>query len=185
MPNIPKHAGAASSDSDLIARIRTGDEAALATLYDRYSRLVYSVASRVLREGSAAEEILQDIFYQLWRNPWQYDVSRGGLGAWLLVSARNRAIDRLRRNKPGDCARAEQMVSSGLNLESHAAQAELMSKVQAALSSLSSPQRETLELAYFEGMTHSEIAERTGEPLGTVKTRLRSAIQALRQVLNP
>lgn len=184
MPNNPKNESAAS-DSDLIARIRAGDEAALASLYDRYSGLVYSVASRVLRDGSAAEEILQDIFYQLWRNPWQYDTSRGELGAWLLVTARNRAIDRLRRNKQGDCSRVEDVVPSGINLESHAAQAELMSKVQAALGSLSSPQRETLELAYFEGMTHSEIAERTGEPLGTVKTRLRSALQALRQVLNP
>ncbi|MGH9375937.1 MAG: sigma-70 family RNA polymerase sigma factor, partial [Terriglobia bacterium] len=101
-----------------------------------------------------------------------------------LVSARNRSIDRLRRRKPATAAEDERIALPG-NLESELAQKELISKVRSALDALAAPQRQALELAYFEGMTHSEIAERTGQPLGTVKTRLRAALETLRQVLNP
>lgn len=174
---------AGATDLDLIRRVAQGDELALAGLYDRYGALVYSVAYRVLNDVGAAEEILQDIFYQLWRTASNYDASRGKLGAWLLVSARNRAIDRLRRRQPVETT--TEGIAASLDLESSVARDELMAKVKSACDGLPLPQRETLELAYFGGMTHSEIAQRTGEPLGTVKTRLRSALQALRQVLNP
>ncbi len=174
-----------ASDLDLIRRLAQGDESALATLYDRYGGVVYSVALRVVKDAGVAEEILQDIFYHLWRHASDYDASRGGLGAWLFVSARNRAIDRLRQRKPPDGPKEEESLPSGFNLESQVAQAELMSRIKSAMDGLPGPQRQALELAYFEGMTHSEISQRTGEPLGTVKTRLRTALQALRQVLNP
>lgn len=171
------------ADSDLIRRVARGDESALSGLYDRYGRLVYSVAYRVLHDAGAAEEVLQDIFYQLWRTASAYDASRGKLGAWLVVSARNRAIDRLRRREPGE--ETTEGIPASLNLESSVARGELMAKVKSACDALPPSQRQTLELAYFEGMTHSEIAGRTGEPLGTVKTRLRAALQTLRQALNP
>ncbi|MGH9468761.1 MAG: sigma-70 family RNA polymerase sigma factor [Terriglobia bacterium] len=185
MPNAPTNPEAGAPDLDLIRRVAQGDESALASLYDRYAGIVYSIANRVLRDGSAAEEILQDIFYQLWRTAASYDAGRGSLAGWLLVSARNRAIDRLRRRKPVDAATTEEVVPLAFNLESSLAQHELISKVTSALDSLTPPQRQVLEMAYFEGMTHSDIAERTGEPLGTIKTRLRAALQVLRRVLNP
>lgn len=186
------------SDQSLIRRVVDGDEAALAALYDRYSGVVYSVASRILRDSGGAEEVLQDIFFQLWRTASQFDFARGSLAGWLLVAARHRAIDRLRRRgAAGASPQARQAgqfapedppgepVSVGLDLESHAARAEAMSKVSNALGGLPENQRQALELAYFEGLTHIEIANRTGEPLGTVKTRLRSAVQSLKRALNP
>jgi len=185
LSTIPYSQEDRASDLDLIRRLAQGDESALATLYDRYAGVVYSVAMRVVKDAGVAEEILQDIFYHLWRHASDYDAARGGLGAWLFVSARNRAIDRLRRRKPLDAPKAEATLPSRFNLESRVAQAELMSKIKSAIDDLPAPQRQALELAYFEGMTHSEISQRTGEPLGTVKTRLRAALQALRQVLNP
>ncbi|MGH9358337.1 MAG: sigma-70 family RNA polymerase sigma factor [Terriglobia bacterium] len=184
MLKVPDNAEPRVTDLELIRRITAGDESALASLYDRYSGIVYSVALRVLQDSGAAEEVLQDIFYQLWCNAANFDASRGTLGAWLLVSARNRSIDRLRRRKPATAAEDERIALPG-NLESELAQKELISKVRSALDALAAPQRQALELAYFEGMTHSEIAERTGQPLGTVKTRLRAALETLRQVLNP
>ena len=183
------------SDQSLIRRVVDGDEAALAALYDRYSGVVYAVASRILRDPGGAEEVLQDIFFQLWRTASQFDFARGSLPGWLLVTARHRAIDRLRRRgasgQSGQGVQARhddppgEPVALGMDLESRAAQAEAMAKVSGALGGLPENQRQALELAYFEGLTHTEIANRTGEPLGTVKTRLRSAVQALKQALNP
>lgn len=185
MSPVPHNEEARAADLNLVRRVARGEESALAALYDRYAGVVYSVALRVVRDTGAAEEILQDIFYQLWRSASSYDASRGTLGAWLLVSARNRAIDRLRRRKPEDLPDPDQIAALPAGIESAAAQAEMMSRARSAIDELPAPQREALELAYFEGMSHSEISERTGEPLGTVKTRLRSALQRLRQVLNP
>jgi RNA polymerase sigma-70 factor (ECF subfamily) len=174
------------SDGALMERVVARDESALAQLYDRYSGMVSAVAMRVLRDAGAAEEILQDIFYQLWRNAAQFDPGRGSLAGWLLVSTRNRAISRLRRKNPGDAGNEtkEQLaanISFPFHLETAVAQQQLLSKVKGAMGSLPQPQREAVELAYFEGLTHSEIAERTGEPLGTIKTRLRSALETLKQ----
>ena len=176
------------SDQSLIRRVVDGDESALAALYDRYSGVVYSVASRILRDPGGAEEVLQDIFFQLWRTASQFDFARGSLAGWLLVAARHRAIDRLRRRgAAGHGAQTDdppgEPVAIGFDLESYAARAEAMSKVSTALGGLPENQRQALELAYFEGLTHIEIANRTGEPLGTVKTRLRSAVQSLKRTL--
>lgn len=173
------------SDQALLGRVAVGDESALAALYDRYAGVVYSVTNRILRDTGAAEEVVQDIFYQLWRSASQFDLARGSLPGWLLVIARNRAIDRLRGRSRKLLEETMEPVATALALDTSAAQAEAMAKVTSALGSLPANQREALELAYFEGLTHTEIADRTGEPLGTVKTRLRTAVQSLKKVLNP
>lgn len=180
-------AGVPSSDTDLalLARVVSGDEAALASLYDRYSGLVYSGALRITRDEGAAEEILQDIFYQVWRTAEKFDPRRGSLGGWLLVAARNRAISRVRRRSGRDNEELdENAVARAVNVESAAAQSLLLDRVTSVMRELSGPQREAVELAFFEGMTHTEIATRTGEPLGTVKTRIRSAIGILKRALS-
>jgi RNA polymerase sigma-70 factor (ECF subfamily) len=175
-------AEARASDVALVARIVQRDESALAALYDRYASMLSSVLNRILRDTQAAEEILQDIFFQLWRTAAQFDASRGSLPGWLLVIARNRAISRLRRHNPaGGEELLENTVVLPTNLESNLAQQQLIGKVKSALDNLPKEQRATIELAYFEGLTHSEIAARTGDPLGTVKTRLRSAVETLKR----
>jgi RNA polymerase sigma-70 factor, ECF subfamily len=171
-----------ASDAALVARIVQRDELALAALYDRYAGMLSSVLNRILRDTQAAEEILQDIFYQLWRGAAQFDSSRGSLPGWLLVIARNRAISRLRRHNP---ASGEELLENTIvlptTLETRILQQQLIEKVKGALASLPKEQRAAIELAYFEGLTHSEIAERTGDPLGTVKTRLRSALETVKR----
>jgi RNA polymerase sigma-70 factor (ECF subfamily) len=163
-----------------------GDESALAVLYDRYSGLVFSVAKRILGDRGAAEEILQDILYQVWRTASRFDLTQGSLAGWLLVAARNRAIDRLRRRQGARSdPMQEDMVALAFNLESAAEQDAMLSKVRKLLEELPEAQRTALELAYFEGLTHSEIAQRTGEPLGTVKSRLRTALGSLKKALHP
>jgi RNA polymerase sigma-70 factor (ECF subfamily) len=173
-------------DAALMRRIAGGDETALAAVYDRYARLVYSVALRVLGHADVAEEVLQDIFYQLWRSASTFNPSRGSLSGWLLVCARNRAISRLRgRAAEPEAELREQTAVLKMNLEDDLVQAQQISRVRAALEKLQPAQRQALELAYFEGLTHTEIARRTGEPLGTVKTRLRAAVDFLKRALNP
>jgi RNA polymerase sigma-70 factor, ECF subfamily len=174
-----------ASDAALMDSIMQRDETALAALYDRYSGMLSSVLNRILRDTQAAEEILQDIFFQLWRNASQFDASRGSLPGWLMVIARNRAISRLRRHNPAAGEELqENNVSLPFNLESAVAQQELLGRVKGALETLPKEQRAALELAYFEGLTHSEIAKRTGDPLGTVKTRLRTGLETLKRVLH-
>ena len=170
------------SDLALVMAIRSGDQSAMAALYDRFSSIVYAVALRVLQETGAAEDVLQDIFMQLWRNPGAFDSSRGNMAAWLAVIARNRAIDALRRRRPQDDIE-EVVVSVEIDLASEADRSRAMEKVRRALQAMPSPQRSALELAYFEGLTHTEIAEKTGEPLGTIKTRIRTGLLSLRKIL--
>jgi len=164
----------------LVSAMRSGDENALGQLYDRYSSLVYSVALRVLGDTGAAEDILQEVFMQLWRNPGVFDSSRGNLGAWLAVIARNRAIDGLRKRRP-ETDIADVVVSVEPDMAGDAERARAMEKVRGVLGTMPAAQRSALELAYFEGLTHSEIAAKTGEPLGTIKTRIRTGLLALRQ----
>jgi RNA polymerase sigma-70 factor (ECF subfamily) len=174
-----------ASDAALIEGIVQRDQTALATLYDRYAGMLSSVLNRILRDQQAAEEILQDIFFQLWRAPSRFDPARGSLPAWLTVIARNRAISRLRRHNP---AAGEELLDtsavSTFNIETAAAQQQLLGRVKGALENLPAEQRTAIELAYFEGMSHSEIARRTGDPLGTVKTRLRSAVETLKRTFD-
>ncbi len=175
-------------DSDLIARMKDGDESALSALYDRYASLLFGMLMRILNDHQAAEEVLQDVFMQLWNNPGRFDAARGSLPAWLMVIARNRAISRLRGRRDREVLEEEEGDFAGTfvsseNIEDEAARAQMAQNIAAAMEKLPQEQRQALELAYFEGMSQSEIAARTGAPLGTVKTRVRTAMQVLRQSL--
>jgi len=171
-----------ASDLALVTAIRSGDQGAMAALYDRYSSIVYAVALRVLQDTGAAEDVLQDIFMQLWRNPGAFDSSRGNMGAWLAVIARNRAIDALRKRRPENNI-DDVIVSVEPDMASDAERSRAMEKVRGALDGMAVSQRSALEMAYFEGLTHVEIAAKTGEPLGTIKTRIRTGLLSLRKVL--
>ena len=168
------------SDAEIIARIYSGDEGAMALLYDRYSHLVYAVALRVLSDGSAAEDILQDVFMQLWRNAQTFNASRGSLAAWLAVIARNRAIDQLRKKRP-EVEAAETVIAVDRDLENTTERNQMIEKVRTVLAGMPAEQRAPLEMAFFDGLTHVEIAGKTGQPLGTIKTRIRSGLSAVRK----
>lgn len=176
-------------DSALVERMMAGDENALAALYDRYSGMLFAMLVRILRDTGAAEEVLQDLFLQLWRSAARYDAARGSLPAWLLVIGRNRAISRLRRRGPqevqddGEKFSMESVASPG-NMEDEAWRAQMMNRLRNAMAALPGEQRKAVELAYFEGMTQTEIAAKTNTPLGTVKSRVRAAMQTLKQVFD-
>jgi RNA polymerase sigma-70 factor (ECF subfamily) len=166
----------------LVTAIRSGDESAMAVLYDRYSSLVYSVALRVLGDTGIAEDVLQEVFMQLWRNPRLFDSSRGNLAPWLAVIARNRAIDSLRKRHP-ETDIDDVVVFVEPDMAGDAERGRAMEKVRGVLGTMPLPQRSALEMAYFEGLTHTEIAAKTGEPLGTIKTRIRAGLLALRKAI--
>ena len=152
----------------------------MAELYDRYSPVVYAVALRVLGDTMAAEDVLQEVFLQLWRNPGAFDAARGSLGAWLAVISRNRAIDALRKRKP-ETDIEDVFVSVAPDLASEADRSRAAEKVRGLLGAMPQSQRSALEMAYFQGLSHSEIASKTGEPLGTIKTRIRAGLITLRK----
>lgn len=149
-------------------------------IFRRYSGVVYSVALRVLHDSGQAEDVLQEVFLQLWRKPAAFVQQRGSLGGWLVVVARNRAIDLLRRRKPSDSVE-DVVLASSIDVAEEAERNTTMQKVRQVIAELPDEQRKTLELAYFEGLCHTEIASRTGDPLGTVKTRIRQALISLRK----
>ncbi|HEY0759373.1 MAG TPA: sigma-70 family RNA polymerase sigma factor [Acidisarcina sp.] len=163
-------------------RIRQGDSSAMAELFDRYSRIVYSVAMRVLRDPGHAEDVTQEIFLRIWRTPESFVSGRGTLGAWLVVVARNRSIDFLRRRRPGDSVE-DVVLASPLDLAGESERNMMIEKVRTVLKGLPSEQRKSIELAFFEGLSHTEIAQQTGDPLGTVKTRIRLALISIRKAL--
>jgi RNA polymerase sigma-70 factor (ECF subfamily) len=160
--------------------MKAGDQSAAAELYDRYSPVVYAVALRVLGDTGAAEDVLQEVFLQLWRNPSAFDSARGSLGAWLAVISRNRAIDALRRRRP-ETDIEDVVLSVERDFAGEADRSRTAQKVRGVLGTMPPPQRSALEMAYFEGLSHSEIAAKTGEPLGTIKTRIRSGLMTLRK----
>jgi RNA polymerase sigma-70 factor, ECF subfamily len=171
-------------DAMLVSAIRSGDEQAMAQLYERHSAVVYSVALRVLGDTAAAEDILQEVFMQLWRSPGAFDANRGSLPGWLAVITRNRAIDSLRKRRPETditdvvvCFEPDMLHSVDWSLA--------LEKIRSALGSMPPSQRSALEMAFFQGLTHSEIAEKTGEALGTIKTRIRTGLLTLRKAFNP
>jgi RNA polymerase sigma-70 factor (ECF subfamily) len=176
----PKPQPFTEDDSSLLALVHTGDEQAMATLFDRYSRLVYSIALRVLRDPSSAEDVLQEVFMQIWRNPDTFTAARGSLGGWLAIVSRNRSIDALRRKRPSVSV-DDIALASPCNLADEAERNALMERARATIVLLPIEQRKTLEMAFFDGLTHAEIAEMTGDPLGTVKTRIRTALLTLRK----
>lgn len=178
-------AAGAAADLDAMARMARGDQAALAHLYDRHATAVYSLALRVVRRQEDAEDVTQQVFTQAWRSSARYDQSRGVVAAWLLMMARSRAIDCLRRRNPArdgisDDERLAAIPDPGPSVEYVVATNEQVERVRTAIDALPAEQRLAVELAYYDGLTQSEIAARTATPLGTVKTRVRSALQTLR-----
>ncbi len=174
--------GATPSDQDLLNRVRLGDQDAMAVIFKRYGGAVFSVALRILRDPSQAEDITQEILFQLWRSSEAFVHGRGSLGAWLVVVARNRSIDALRRRKPTDSVE-DVVLASSQNLANEAERDVMIEKVRSYMETLPLEQRKSIQLAFFEGMSHTEIAEKTGDPLGTVKTRIRLALLSLRKAL--
>jgi RNA polymerase sigma-70 factor, ECF subfamily len=176
--NSPPPSG--QDDAALLALVQRGDDYAMSSLFDRYSKVVYSVALRVLRDPASAEDVLQEVFMQIWRNPESFVATRGSLGGWLAVVSRNRSIDTLRRKRPTEQVDGMELASN-YNLANEAERNNMMEKARGVIHQLPVEQRKTLEMAFFDGLTHSEIAEMTGDPLGTVKTRIRSALGSLRK----
>jgi RNA polymerase sigma-70 factor (ECF subfamily) len=172
----------AAEDGVLLERVKANDQGAMAEFCNRYGSLVYSIALRVLKDTGQAEDVMQEIFLQVWRNPGAFEKGRGSLGAWLAVVARNRAVDVLRRRKPND-PMDEVVLVSNVNLASEVERTRMMEKVRLAMQGLPDEQQKSVELAFFEGMTHAEIAAKTGDPLGTVKTRIRTALMSLRKAV--
>lgn len=171
------------NDADVVAQLCRGDHEALVRLYDEYSGLVYGIALRVLRNGAAAEDIVQEVFLQLWRNPKVFDAQRGRLAPWLAVIARHKAVDALRKVKfEVDSEKENTAVGAEPSqaLPHRIADAEKAKKLMARLPL---EQKQALELAFLDGLTHVEIAARIGEPLGTVKSRIRLGLLFLRKEL--
>jgi RNA polymerase sigma-70 factor, ECF subfamily len=179
------HSEDATADIALIERIVARDERAVADLYDRHNRLLFGLILRILRDRAEAEEVLQEVFVLVWTRAGTYNVALGSPAAWLVRVARNRAIDRLRANS----VRLRGMESAPMpeaveSPESRASTSEQQRAVVRALDALPPDQRELIEQAYYLGLTQSELADRFKLPLGTVKTRIRSGMQALRQRLS-
>jgi RNA polymerase sigma-70 factor, ECF subfamily len=181
-------AGDRRTDTAVMRRIAEGDRAAVAELYDRYADVVFSLACRIVSLPADAEDVVQEVFMQAWRQAARYDADRASAAAWLLNMTRSRAIDRLRANRTrqrvsGDGDRIESTPAAEQDQEQHTISAERADRVRAALDSLADAQRQAIDLAYFSGLTHGEIAARLHEPLGTIKTRIRSGLLKLRDAL--
>lgn len=176
-------------DRELLGRIRLGDEAALARLYDRYNGLVYALALRVVGDRDLAEEILQDTFMRCWDGAERYDAERGRVAAWLMGVARNRAIDVLRgRQHQARLREREPLVAEGRaepGVPDATEAVVLHQVVTGALAALSASQREAIELAYYGGLSQADVARVLDAPLGTVKTRMRDGLRRLRDLLLP
>jgi RNA polymerase sigma-70 factor (ECF subfamily) len=183
------------ADGELIARAAQGEERAIGLLYDRYGPVLYAVAYRIVGQRADAEEVVVEAFAQAWRDAPRFDAGRGSVAGWLTMIARSRALDMVRASSRRDRITAS---AAADRPDAPPAMSEFRSdpggaldhderrrQVRQALETLSPPQRQAIELAYFEGLSQSEIAERLQEPLGTVKTRVRLGMQKLRECLRP
>lgn len=171
----------------VVERMASGDTAALGDLYDAHARYLYSLALRMLRDASDAEEIVQEVFTQAWRQAARYDEARATVIGWLLMIARTRSLDRLRARE----ARPDRTVANPVpdlpseapGQEAEALSGEAVQRLRTALQQLGDALRTPIELAYYEGLSQSAIAKRLDQPLGTVKTRMRTALSQLRELL--
>lgn len=177
-------------DEELLALVLRRREAALAAIYDRYGRLVYTVALRITGDRQTAEEVVQDVFQNVWQAAGTFQPGVGAFSSWLLGIARHRAIDATRSKRERARSREQALdfeppVGDESGLDRTVEQGLLRDEVRGALAELPSAQRQAIELAYYGGLTRAEIAARLGEPLGTIKTRLRLGLLKLRDLLRP
>jgi len=177
--------GAAEADINVVQRLAAGDRDAVAELYDRHAARIMGLAIRIVRNSSDAEDVVQELFSQAWRIAPNYQPARGSVAGWLLMMARSRAIDRLRSRQPrrdvDDRPDLDGLPADVAPVSEQLIASQQVAHVREAMTALPVEQRTALELAYFEGLTQSEIAERTQTPLGTVKTRIRTALTSLRR----
>lgn len=179
------HGGA--DDSEIVARLQRRDPQALGELYDRYGRMAYSLILRIVRDGGTAEDLVQETFLRVWNRVQGFDAAKGSIGPWLLAVARNRAIDYLRSasGRERNAYEFEETDHPALytDMERDLLISDKARRVKEAMRKLPPNQRQALELAYFEGLSQTEMAERMGQPLGTVKTWVRAALKTLRDDL--
>jgi RNA polymerase sigma-70 factor, ECF subfamily len=181
----------APEDEALLARVAAGDSRALETLYDRYSRVVYGTALRILGATEPAEEVVQETFWRVWRRSSTFQPGRGQVSSWILGIAHNLAIDELRRQRArpspvydeDDRPVLRDLEDGRMDVAGAALEEEQRRLISAALEQIPAEQREAIELAYFGGLSQSEIAARLQNPLGTIKTRIRLGLQKLRDIL--
>jgi RNA polymerase sigma factor (sigma-70 family) len=178
------------ADADLVRRIRAGDRGAVDDLYDRFRRPAFALARRILGDDGLAEDVLQDVFLSVWRDPGAYDRGRGTFASWLLAVVHHKSVDAVRREESQRRRqrKAEEDVeldvpTAARDVEDEAWDRLVAERVRAALGGLSDPQREALTLAYYGGYTQREVAALTGAPLGTVKTRMLAGMRRLREDL--
>ena len=178
-------AAVTASDVELVALLREQPAAGIAALYDRYGRLIFSMALRVVQDRGAAEEITQDVFMRCWRNLDRYQPSQGSLASWMLSITHNRAIDELRSRRGKDTRReiSDDILQPQAAIDPGFEEALLRGEIQQALQMLPVAQRDVIELVFWSGLTRREIAERLSLPLGTVHTRLRLGMDKLRESL--
>ncbi len=179
-----------SGDVDMVRRIRAGDRTALDDLYERFRRPAFALARRILADDGLAEDVLQDVFLTVWRDPSRFDGRRGPVASWLLAMVHHKAVDAVRREESQRRRQARAEVELALaapvetrDVEEEAESRMVSERVRSALTVLSTPQREALMLAYFGGYTQREVAALTGAPLGTVKTRMLAGMRRLKEHL--
>jgi RNA polymerase sigma factor (sigma-70 family) len=181
-----------SGDADLVRRIRAGDPGAIDGLYERFRRPAFALARRILADDVLAEDVLQDVFVTVWRDPGAFDRSRGSVASWVLTMVHHKAVDAVRREESHRRrkARAEEDLARSVPIATRDVEDEVLSRgvserVRAALGGLPGVQREALALAYYGGYTQREVASITGVPIGTVKSRMFTGVAKLRVLLAP
>ena len=183
-----KYGKGASSDATLVDRLLHRDVSAFEELYDRHARIVYALVVRILQQAPTAEEVVQDVFLQLWRNAALYQSARGPFVPWLLTLARNRALDNLRLKSERQRRREDQTeeipeIAQAPEYEKALDEKRRAERVRSLIGTLSAPQKKAIEMAYYEGLSHSEIANALQEPLGTVKSWIRNGLLRLKEGL--
>ena len=183
--NLSRQSQPPNIDNELLRGIAEHNQGSMMALYDKYAFLACSIAAHVLADTAAAEEVVQDVFLNIWNNPLAFDPARGSFRVWIAVVVRHKALDALRKRRPSSPLDEASPATSQLSQESALISGQLYGRALEAIRQLPELQRHLFEMSYLQGLTHVEITQLTGLPLGTVKTRLRAALDGLRKALNP